>query len=57
MSDPTLYAHEGDDGAAHAVPPDLLELYEVLEWEDAVAHGEDATARAQYLAQHLEGGR
>jgi len=24
---------EGDDGPEHAVPPDLLELHEVLEWQ------------------------
>jgi hypothetical protein len=27
---------EGDDGASHEVPADLLELYEVLEWQRAV---------------------
>ncbi len=28
---------EGDDEDHEGVPPDLLELYEVLEWERAVA--------------------
>lgn len=27
---------EGDDGADHHVPADLLELFEVLEWQTAV---------------------
>jgi hypothetical protein len=31
---------EGDDGAPHEVPLDLLELYEVLEWQRAVAEAE-----------------
>ena len=32
---------EGDfDGDVHGVPPELVELYEVLEWENAVAAGE-----------------
>lgn len=34
---PIDYETEGDDGPGHDVPPDLLELYEVLEWEAAVA--------------------
>lgn len=29
-----------DDYGDHGVPADLVELYEVLEWENAVAHGE-----------------
>jgi hypothetical protein len=37
----TLGQQEGDDGADHAVPADLLELYEVLEWEAAVAADEE----------------
>ena len=28
--------NEGDDGADHSTPAELLELYEVLEWQAAV---------------------
>lgn len=49
MTDTTLYLTEGNDGAAHAVPADLLELYEVLEWQAALADGVDATERAVRL--------
>ena len=31
---------EGDDEDHGGVPPDLMELYEVLEWEAAVAEAE-----------------
>jgi len=37
----TLGRQEGDDGEDHTVPGDLLELYEVLEWEAATA-GQEA---------------
>jgi len=39
MTDVPVVEHstEGDDGADHSVPADLLELHEVLEWEKAVA--------------------
>jgi len=31
----TAVLTEGDDGQEHATPGDLLELYEVLEWQAA----------------------
>lgn len=31
---------EGDFGGNHHVPSDALELYEVMEWENGVAHTE-----------------
>ena len=36
MTDDLSLQGEGDDGESHVVPPDLLELYEIQEWEKAV---------------------